>query len=111
MMPRTVGAVGTETIITVPVNKEYVMKTKDRRFIYLAHVSPKIRELANQKIYYSFVRCVGHGLYNTVRVYGLQAIDIDNPQIEIVSVRLKFALVDDPDSVHCSIKGIKKSTL
>jgi hypothetical protein len=74
---------------------------------------PKVYDISlrsdnNRKLYNSFIRAVRNRLYNTVMIYGLQAINIDEPQYLLVSVRLKFVVDGRADNIECSIKTIKK---
>ncbi len=108
-MARTIGSITSETMVTVPIAKSYIMTARGKRYVFMAHVQPRIHELKDTKLYDKFVRTMRNKLYNTVKVYGLEAIDIDTPQITLVSVRLKFKIVEEPESSACTLKDIKKS--
>jgi hypothetical protein len=52
------------------------------------------------KIYHRFIQAVGRGVYNQRLLYGLRAIDIDQPQKAgiAVSVRLEIVVGEGEDS-------------
>jgi hypothetical protein len=113
-MSRTVGSITSETLITVPVQRNYVMTAKGKHYIYLAHVQPKVYEatakaMGSRAMYDSFNRAIRHGLYNMVKIYGLDAINIEDPQVTLVSIRLKFKLIDEDQNDVCTFKVIKKA--
>jgi hypothetical protein len=115
-MGRTIGSIVTETLVTIPVQQNWVMTAKSRRYVFLALVQPKVYEAtgtskANRKLYDKFNRGTRLGLYNIVNIYGMQAIDIDEPQVTLVSVRLKFAIVRSGSDAVSEVKEIKKSAL
>ena len=112
-MARTIGSISTETLVTVPVRSDYVMTAKGHRYVFLCHIQPRLydaarKEHGNRRLYDNFVRASRHGLYNISRVYGLDAIDIDDPQSMVVSVQLKFRLISKDDDDECELKEIKK---
>jgi hypothetical protein len=92
------------------------MSAKGQRFVFMAHVQPMIfdaskREYGNRRLYDNFIRSSRMGLYNIRKVYGLDAIDIDEPQAVLVSVRLKFVTIGKDDDDECILKEIKKPAL
>jgi hypothetical protein len=108
-MARTIGSISGETLVTIPIAASYIMTAHRKRYVFMAHVQPRIHELGDAKLYDRFVRTMRNNLYNTVKVYGLAAVDIDDPQISLVSVRLQFQVVEDPEFSTCTLKDIKKS--
>lgn len=115
-MARTPGSVATETSVTVPVFADYVMSARGKRFVFLQHVQPKLYEISrrvngNRRMYDNFIRGLRMGMYNIARIYGLDAINIDEPQLAIVSVRLKFELVEKGADAELALKKIEKPAL
>lgn len=114
MMSKPVGTIRTETLVTIYVPKSIVMKSKDKRYVFMVHVQPKVFEASerctgSRKLYNNFVRAGRKCLYNTVMIYGLEAIDIDTPQSSLVSARLQFKVVESEDEVELStVKEISK---
>jgi hypothetical protein len=81
--------------------------------VYLAHVQPKVYEATvknrgDRRMYDSFNRAIHCNLYNIVKIYGLDAINIDDPQVTLVSIRLKFKLIDEDQHDVCTLRAIKK---
>ena len=115
-MGRQIGSITAETLVTVPVHAECVMSAKGKRYVFLAHIQPRVYEATRRanggerKMYDKFTRCIRQGLYNIVKIYGLEAIDIDEPQTVLVSVRLKFAVISKDADDEVILKEIKRPT-
>ena len=112
-MGRPIGSVADEKIVTVPINKDWIMSAKNKRYVFTTLVEKQVykitlKETGDRKLYNKFVRGLRKKLYNTVSVYGLTAINVDDPQLILVSIRIKFQVVNDASTVACSIKDIKK---
>ena len=113
-MSKPVGTIRTETLVTIYVPKSHVMKSKDKRYVFMALVQPKVFEvsercLGDRKLYNNFVKANRGGLYNTVTIYGMTAVDIDTPQSVLVSTRLQFKVVETEDDVDLStVKDISR---
>lgn len=116
-MGRQVGSIAAETLVTIPVLNDWVMTSKKKRYVFLCHIQPRVYEATRQaedggrKMYDKFTRCIRMGLYNIVKIYGLDAIDIDEPQSIMVSVRLKFIVIYKTEDDEVTLKEIKKPTL
>jgi hypothetical protein len=115
-MARSIGSIASETLVTIPVKQNWVMTAKGRRYVFLALVQPRVYEATetakgNRKLYDKFTRAARNGLYNIVSIYGMDAIDIDEPQVVLVSVRLKFAIVGADSKAVSEVKKIEKSAL
>jgi hypothetical protein len=113
-MPQVLGSIKTESLITIFVPRNHVMSAKDKRYVFMALVQPQVFEVSKRmtngrKLYNNFVRATRNNLYNTVKIYGLEAIDIDTPQTILVSARLQFKIVRDENSVEQNtVRDIKK---
>jgi len=104
-MARPTGSIQEETIVTIPIKSSYIMTARGKRYVFMAHVQPKVYEAARKvrggrTFYDRFTRAMRSHLYNTVTAYGLEAVDVDNPQLTIVSVRLKFLVTDDEEELN-----------
>jgi len=109
------GKVDSEDLVTIPVLKEWVMTAQHGRnkiqYVFTGAFSNKVRKLSvetfgNLKMYQRFAQSVTRNLYNTTEIYGMKAINIDQPQESIVSVRLKFVIVnEDSPCVYREIKS------
>lgn len=104
-MARPVGSINEETIITIPIKPSYIMTARGKRYVFMAHVQPKVYEAAcktrgGRTFYDRFSRAMRAHLYNTVTAYGLEAVNVDEPQLTIVSVRLKFVITEDEDELN-----------
>lgn len=111
-MARITGTVEKEEMVVIPVMKHWIIRVKNTRYVYVDLVSPKVRKMSREmfgdvKIYSRFAQTVQRGLYNVVEIYGMKAINIDEPQDTIVSVRVKFVLSDDKDA-PCEYKPIRR---
>jgi hypothetical protein len=115
MMGRPIGSIADAKIVTVPINKDWIMSAKNKRYVFVSLIEKQVykitlKETGDRKLYNKFARGMHKKLYNTVSIYGLTAINVDDPQLVLVSIRVKFQVVNDARMVACSIKDIEKPT-
>lgn len=113
-MARPVGRPDLEEVITITVPKENVLTAKRTRYVFIDTFLSGIRRLSLSQfgtlsLYIRVVKTFERKLYNTVTIYGLEAIDIDSPHSVVVSAWLKFVVVDTVEDVKpCSYTTVQK---
>jgi hypothetical protein len=106
---------GSPTIIGVAklfISEDSIYKHGKHRYVFADVILPKVNELSklyskSDRMYQRFYQSLIRGLYNQIDLYGLRAIDIDQPQKPdlAVSVRLEFIIGEGTDSYeHIWIK-------
>jgi hypothetical protein len=87
------------------IPEEWVCKQGKHRYVFADAIFQKAYEVSHKcaksrKVYDRFYQALGRGLYNQTTLYGLRAIDIDQPQKPdlAVSVRLEFIIGEGTDS-------------
>jgi hypothetical protein len=104
-MPR---ALGSPTIIGVAklfIAEDWICEHNKHRYVFADVILPKVHEIStrysqSKRLYGRFYQSLVRGLYNQTTLYGLRAIDIDQPQKPDlpVSVRLEFVIGEGEDS-------------
>ena len=97
-MAGKVGAVHSVEQVTILVPSKNVMRDgKNRRYVFTGTFAAGLRrteENGGLALYMRFKKAIRLGFYNTVELYGMEAIDIDKPQNTKVSVQLVFKIVE-----------------
>jgi hypothetical protein len=104
-MARPVGSPTIVGVAKLHVPESFVYKQGRRRYVFAEVVLSKIHSLSVQqdgtrRLYLRFHASLRRELYNQVTLYGLRAIDADNPQKPevAVSVRLEIIIGEGKDS-------------
>jgi len=98
----THGSIRTEAVAYLNFPLSYVITTsagsgkagKQKQYIFMEHVKSALYAAAkasgNMRVYQNFSKAKSRGAYKTVIIYGLEAVDIDEPHAFRSSVRLDF---------------------
>jgi hypothetical protein len=104
-MARPVGSPSTIGVARLYIPEDWVFRSNRHKYVFIDALSPKVRQLSfshrcSFKLYQRFHQSLTRGLYNQRTLYGLRAIDIDQPQKEgiAVSVRLEIIVGEGEDS-------------
>ena len=113
-MPRPVGCIEFQEVITIPVPRANVIQVKKDRYVFTDTFSNRVRRLCiesvgDMKLYQRFVQTVSRRRYNMVDIYGMPAINIDDPHNAVVSVWLEFEVTDAAVPEQCTYRRVKKT--
>lgn len=104
-MARTAGSPLNVCLIKIHIPEDWVCKQGRHRYVFVDALSPKVYQLSRRKdgtktLYNRFHVILTRKLYNLKILYGIRAIDIDQPHIDgfDVSVRLEIIVGDGEDS-------------
>jgi hypothetical protein len=97
-MARPVGSPGTKHLIKLHIPEAWVLKKGKARYVFVEALSPKIWELSKtvdgaQKLAYRFSTILHRGLYSVTELYGLRAMNIDEPQNPKLSVSVQLEII------------------
>ncbi len=111
-MSLPVGSIRTEVVITVHVPENFVMTSAGKRYVFIVHIQPKIfdacKVAGNMKPYQNYIKARRNDMYNVVSVYGLDAVDIDNPHLHNVSSKLSIKIVKKGTKMPAAIVEFDK---
>ena len=116
-MARPIGKPGVAECITITVHQDWVVSTQKNRYVFVDTFLSGIRRLSLTRygslaLYRRVVQTLKRNLYNTVTIYGLQAINIDDPQHVIVSAWLKFVVVKTEKELEsCKLDIVRKKDI
>jgi hypothetical protein len=104
-MARPVGSPLTVGIVKLYIPGDWVLRQGKHRYVFIDAIGQKVSKLSVQicgstKIYQRFQQALSRERYNQKPLYGLRAIDIDQPQKAdiAVSVRLEIIVGEGEDS-------------
>jgi hypothetical protein len=104
-MAKSVGSPLTVSVVQLYIPEDWVAKQGKRRYAMVDALTFKVRQLSlretkSLKLYQRFLQSLSRGLYNQRALFGLRAIDIDQPQRAdiAVSVRLEIIVGEGEDS-------------
>ncbi|GHT59548.1 hypothetical protein FACS1894109_15690 [Spirochaetia bacterium] len=87
-------------VITLKLHipEDWVLKKGKVRYVFVDALSPKIWELSKQvdgtqKLAYRFSTILHRGLYSITELFGLRAINIDEPQNSERNVSVQFEII------------------
>jgi hypothetical protein len=103
-MARQVGGILTESILRIHIPEDWVIPYEKKRYVYTTLLSARIITLSKKvsktsKFYYRYRIGRQRNLYNNRMLYGLEAIDIDNPQDITVSAKLEIIVGEGKDEI------------
>ena len=113
-MGHPVGKPGIEEVVTVTVPKDHVITVQRTRYVFVDTFMSQIHRMSlerfgNRSFYIRVKRTFGKHLYNTATIYGMEAIDIDNPHNVVVSAWFKFIVVNSAKDVEpCKYSVVQK---
>lgn len=116
-MGHPVGKPDIEEYITIPVLNDWVVQTQKSRYVFVGTFLSKIRQLSVARtgtlaLYHRVIQTFRRGWYNTAMIYGVEAIDIDNPHCAVVSAWLKFTVVKSTkDPGPCTFGVVQKKKI
>jgi hypothetical protein len=100
-----VGTPSETGVVKLYIPEDWVARQGRRKYVFVDALLPRIRQLSfhrfgSTKIYHRFIQAIARAIYNQKQLYGLRAIDIDQPQREgiAVSVRLEIIVGEGEDS-------------
>jgi hypothetical protein len=102
---KTVGSPSRVLPVTVHIRQEEVIPYKGRRYVFVRVLSPRIYALSVQTpgltwMASRFAQLVAARRYTVVDLYGLEAIDIQEPNRVTVAFPLTIIVGDGTDTVR-----------
>lgn len=113
-MPRPVGCIDFQEVITIPVPRKNIIQVKKERYVFTDTFSYRVRKmcidsLGDMKLYQRFIQTLTRRRYNMVDIYGMPAVNIDDPHNAVVSVWLEFEVADSPEPEPCKYRKVRKT--
>ena len=89
------------------------MRVKKDQYVFTDTFSNRVRQLClntlkDMKLYQRYIQTVVRRRYNMAEIYGLPAINIDDPHDAVVSVWLEFTVTDAAVPEPCTYRRVKK---